>query len=284
MTREQRLAELDDRFVAIYEATRRRLVDEQKARALILIDDDRMLVYHGGAEPRVVTGLRPPLYEKLKTLSHVPLAIYCLLMGEADGGSALSQPLLDALGDYRRTLGAAAGDLDTSEDVAAGVLPRTLDLLERTLAFLDRVIDDRRISRADLSAYGRANVADINVCFAAAARAQIDLCHARMMELKESVLSAEDWASLRVVIMGPHMAHKDQNLLQYFSRLLHTPMYADRRVVYFEGEDEEGALDLLGTTILDFQASRSIFDDEERLHRDVLADATTPYLDELLGE
>jgi hypothetical protein len=95
------------------------------------------------------------------------------------------------------------------------------------------------------------------------------------------VLSADDWASLRVVIMGPHMAHKDQNFLQYFSRLLHTPMYADKRVVYFEGEDMAGALDLLGTTLLDFQASRSIFDDEDRLHRDVLADATTHYLDEL---
>ncbi len=66
-------------------------------------------------------------------------------------------------------------------------------------------------------------------------------------------------------------------------RLLGTPIYADRRVVYFEGQDEAGALDLLGTTILDFEASRSIFDDEERLHRDVLADATTRYLDELLG-
>ena len=45
MTGAQRLAELDERFVAIYEATRRRLLDEQKARAVILIDDDRLLLY-----------------------------------------------------------------------------------------------------------------------------------------------------------------------------------------------------------------------------------------------
>jgi hypothetical protein len=33
MTSEERLAELDERFVGLYEATRRRLLDEQKARA-----------------------------------------------------------------------------------------------------------------------------------------------------------------------------------------------------------------------------------------------------------
>lgn len=33
MTSENRLAALDERFVSIYEATRRRLLDEQKARA-----------------------------------------------------------------------------------------------------------------------------------------------------------------------------------------------------------------------------------------------------------
>ena len=280
----QRLAELDERFVAIYEATRRRLLDEQKARAVILIDDDRLLLYHGAGEPLVLTGLRPPLYEKLKTLSHVPLAVYCLLMGECDGGEALSQSTTDALETYRGQLAACNGHLDTTEEAETGVLPRRLELPGRTLAFLDRVLADGRVSQADLTAYCRANLADINASFAAATRAQLDACHAEIMRLKETVLSADDWASLRVVIMGPHMAHKDQNLLQYFSRLLHTPMYADKRIVYFEGEDEAGALDLLGTTLLDFRASRSIFDDEDRLHRDVLADATTPYLDELLAE
>lgn len=281
---EKRLAALDDRFVAIYEATRRRLLEAQKARGLILVVDDRMLVFRGGGEPRVIAGLRPPLYEKLKTLSHVPLAIHCLLTGAANRGEALPRDVWSTADAYRRRLRAAAADLDTAGEVEAGILPRKIDMLDRALAFLDRVLADHRVCEADLTAYGRANVADMNACFAAAARAQLDVCHARVMELKASVFSADDWASLRVVIMGPHMAHKDNNLLQYFSRLLHTPMYACTRVVYFEGDEVEGALDLLGTTILDFQASRSIFDDEARLHRDVLADATTRYLDELLAD
>jgi hypothetical protein len=281
MTDENRLVALDDRFVDIYEAARRRLLDDQKARALIVVDGDSMVLYHGGGEPQVIAGLRPPLYEKLKTVSHVPLAVFCLLAGYGDDGTSLEPAALSALQDYRQQLRSSAAELDTTAEFEIGVLSREIAVPDRALAFLDRVIADGRVSQAGLGEFARANVADLNACFAAATRVQLDACHGHMMRLKETVFSAEDWDSLRVVVMGPHMAHKDQNFLQYFSRLLHTPKYACKRVVYFEGEDRDGALDLMGTAILDFQASRTIFDDETRLHRDVLADATTRYLDEL---
>ena len=288
VTPEERIAALDDRFIGIYEATRRQLVDEQKARALIVIAEDRMLLYHGGREPQFITDLRPPLYEKLKTLNHVPLAIYCLLMGGTDdgngngNGNGLPQSVLSTVDDYRRQLEASAVDFDTTKDVETGILVNKIDMFERAVAFLDRVVADGRVSRADLIEYCRANIADMGTCFFAATKVQLDICHAHMVDLKEKVFSADDWEALRIVIIGPHMAHKDQNFLQYFARLLHTPMYTDKRVVYFEGEDVEAAFDLLGTTMLDHRASRSIFDDDSRLHRDVLADATARYLEALL--
>jgi len=282
MTAEERIAALDDRFISIYEATRRRLVDEQKASALIVIAEDRMLLYHGNRAPQQIADLRPPLYEKLKTLNHVPLAIFCLLTDGAEDGNALPQSDLSAVDDFRRQLKASAADFDTAMDVETGILACKIGMFERTVAFLDRVVADGRVSRTDLVEYCRANIADMGTCFFAATKVQLDICHAHMMHLKEKVLSEDDWASLRVVIIGPHMAHKDQNFLQYFARLLHTPMYTDKRVVYFEGEDLESAFDLLGTTMLDYRVSRSIFDDDSRLHRDVLADATTHYLDALL--
>jgi hypothetical protein len=283
MTAEERIAALDERFVSIYEATRARLVDAQKTRALIVVIDDRMLLYHGGREPREITGLRPPRYEKLKSLNHVPLAIYCLLQ-DGIGCGPLPRSALEALEDYRRQLAASAADFDTTPDVESGLLAHRIEMCERALAFLDRVIADGRASRDALVDYCRANLADMNASFLAATKVQLDACHDIMMTLKEEVFSAEDWADLRVVIIGPRMAHKDQNFLQYFARLLHTPMYADRRVVYFEGDGEEvdQALDLLGTTMLDFRAARVIFADDSRLHRDVLADATKDYLDALL--
>lgn len=285
MTAEERIAALDGRFVAIYEAARRRRLDAQMGRALLLVVDDVMLFYHGGREPEVIPGMRPPLYDKLKTLSHVSLAIYCLLSGRSGDEAAAPPDLLDDIRDYRAQLAATADDLDADEAFEAGLLPHRVEIYARSLAFLDRVIAEERARTADLAAFCRANVRDLNACFAAATRVQLDACHAEILCLKESVLSAEDWAALRVVVMGPHMAHKDENFLQYFARLLHSPMYKDKRVVYFEGEDRAAALDLMGTALLDLEASQVIFDDEMRLHRDVLADATKVYLDELfVGE
>ena len=52
--------------------------------------------------------------------------------------------------------------------------------------------------------------------------------------------------------------------------------------VYFDGDDLQSAFNRLGTTMLDAVVSDAIFSDRERLHRDVLADATTQFLDELL--
>jgi len=283
MRGEERLAELDERFVEIYEAARGRLLDGQKERALILVHEDYMLLYHGGREPRVITGLRPPLYDKLKSLSHVPLAIFCLLSDRTVSDQAISQADLDALDEYRKQLASAANDLDTTQETESGLLPHRIDICARALAFLERVLGNGRVSPTDLNAYCRANVPDLHASFLAATKVQLDACHERILHLKESVLSADDWASLRIVVMGPHMAHKDQNFLQYFAKLLHTPMYSDKRLVYFEGDDIEGALDLMGTAILDFRASQAVFDDENRLHRDVLADATKLYLDELFS-
>ncbi len=284
MTPEERAAALDERFVATYEAARRRRLEAQMHRALLLIVDDVMLFYHRGREPEVISGMRPPPYDRLKTLGHVPLAIYCLLSGRLEDDEPMVPELLDELRAYRAELAATADALDTREVVEAGLLSHPVEIHARSLAFLDGVLAEGRMSTAELTAYCRANVPDLHACFAGATRVQLDACHAEMLRLKEQVLSAEDWAGLRVLVMGPHMAHKDENFLQYFARLLHTSMYSDKRLVYFEGEDREAALDLMGTAILDQEASQAVFADDMRLHRDVLADATKLYLGELFAD
>lgn len=274
------LDDLDNTFIAFYEATRRHLLEAQKQTALIVVNGDHMVLFHRGGDPEVITGLRPFIYTKLKTLGHVPLAIYCRLMPEA-GRPALSQETLGTLADYRRRLGDSAALLDTQEYVERGDLPRPVTVYERALAFLDMVLTDAQVSEAKLDAFAGSMAADVQLMFAAAARAQVDAVHERILELRRSVLSDQEWRDLRVVVMGPHMAHKDELFLQYFSRVLHTPKYTDKRLVYFEGEDQQAALDLLGTTLIDLKASSAFFKDENRLHRDVLADATRRYLQEL---
>lgn len=270
---------LDKRFTEIYEAARARMLEAQMQKALIVIDDDDLLLYRTGHAVERFPGLRPPLYVKMKTLGHMPLAVYCLLRGVTD--APLSDVRRAAISDYRATIEACAADLDTRADVARGLLPGPNQILPKVRAILDIAIIDRQVSHAQLSAFARDVCDDIIPVLAAAARVQLEACHRRILEIRQEYLSAQQWEELRVLVLGPYMARQGQNFLQYFSKLLDTPIQGDQRLVYFDGDDLEAAFARLGTTMLDAEASAAIFADGTRLHRDVLADATTQYLSAL---
>lgn len=274
-----RLSDLDRRFVKIYEAARANIVARQQLRALIVIDDDRLLLYRHGHPAQTFPGLQPPLYTKLKTLGHTPLALFCLLGGAPEG--PLDDSLMSGIADYRAALASCAQDLDTSEEARTGVLPQPSPLYAKVMKFLDRLAASREHSRAALAAFAGDVGADIGPLLAAAARAQLDACDALVTHIRRELLSAEEWRELRVLVLGPYMARQGELFLQYFSKLLDTPMQGDKRLVYYDGDDIAGAFDRLGTVMLDATASHAIFGDRARLHRDVLADETTHYLEGL---
>lgn len=273
------LAQLDQRFIDIYEATRAKEVERQKQRALIVIQDDDVLLFRHERAMERFPGLRPPLYDKMKTMGHMPLGVFCLLYDQT--GRPLDPALLDQLMDYRAAIEAASQALDTREQAKAGILLKASPIYTKVTGFLDSVIDAGTASEAALASFARSVGPDIEPLLAAAALAQLDACDAIIREIKETRLSQEQWAGLRVLVLGPYMARQGQLFLQYFSHLLDTPQQGDRRVIYYDGVDLAQAFDRLGTTILDAQASHAIFDEHDRLHRDVLADATTQYLTRL---
>jgi hypothetical protein len=273
------LERLDQCFTQIYEAERAKVLEAQKQKALIVIDDDVLLLYRTGHPVERFPGLRPPLYVKMKTLGHMPMAVYCLLREDTD--LPLSQERLAAIKDYRRLVEASTGDLETRQDAARGLLPRPNLIFSKVLAILDAAIANGKVSASELAAFARGASDDVVPVLAAAARVQLEACHMRIMQIRHELLLPAQWKELRVLVLGPYMARQGQNFLQYFSHLLDTPMHADRRLVYYEGDDLAAAYDRLGTTMLDAEASAAIFGDRSRLHRDVLADATTQYLSAL---
>jgi hypothetical protein len=272
----ERLERLDHRFVEIYEETRAKVVEQQKEAALIVIDDDGLLLYRRNHPIQRFPGLQPPLYTKMKTLGHIPLAVFCLLCDHT--GGRLTAGLLAKISAYRGALESSAEDLDTSEEVQQGILPKPSPVYAKVIAFLDAVIAKGCASGEEIAAFAQSVGEDIAPLLAAAARAQLDACNAMVTHIRQQLLSDEQWHELRVLVLGPYMARQGELFLQYFSQLLDTPMQGDRRLVYFNGDDLQSAFDRLGTTMLDAMASHAIFGDRERLHRDVLADETTRYL------
>src|SRR5262245_48688407 len=81
----ERLERLDHRFVEIYEQTRAKVVEQQKEAALIVIDDDVLLLYRRNHPMQRFPGLKPAIYTKMKTLGHIPLAVFCLFCDHPGG-------------------------------------------------------------------------------------------------------------------------------------------------------------------------------------------------------
>lgn len=276
MNGSEKFSHLDQCFVDIYEAARAKMVERQKQEALIVIQDDDLLLFRRDRVMERFPGLMPPLYDKMKTLGHMPLCAYCLLHDHVD--VALPESVLAELESYRASLESAAGALDTHEETKTGILAEPCQIYHKVTAFLDTVIAKRRVSRSGLDSFAQSVCADIGPVLTAAAHAQLDACHHIVKHIREELLTEVQWKELRVLVLGPYMARQGELFLQYFAELLDTPLQGDRRIVYFDGDDLDAALERLGTTMLDAQASHAIFGERDRLHRDVLADATTQYL------
>src|SRR5262245_58061007 len=155
----ERLERLDRRFVEIYEETRARAVEQQKEAALIVLDEDVLLLYRRDHPIQRFSGLQPPLYTKMKTLGHLPLAVFCLLCDHT--GGRLTAALLAKISEDRGALESSAEDLDTSEEVQQGILPKPSPVYPKVITFLDAVIAKKNASGEEIAAFAQSVGKDI---------------------------------------------------------------------------------------------------------------------------
>ena len=114
-----------------------------------------------------------------------------------------------------------------------------------------------------------------------AARDRIDTMHNTVMGWLSQGLVA-DLGDLVAVACTSHMAGKQDLGVQYLARLLSAPEAGDaanKMIVYEGGGGLAGAMDLLATALVDWDAGTAFFNDPARLNRDALADAAEFYLD-----
>lgn len=228
-------------------------------------------------DQRTETVYLPPLYDRLKTFSHVPLALYLLLQPGSD--KPLTEEQATELRRYRELLVAAETVLGQL-DLTAEQRERQQRVVTLAISFLDSTLKNNRVAPAELVAFTRRAAPLVLESAGDAARAQLDALHARVMAWRKE-MSAEEWKRLRVVVLGNHMPRADNLAMHYFTRLLGPPV-DDRRLVYAEGlGDEKRALDLLGTVVLDTAIGEAFFADPLRMHRDLLGDAAAAYVNTL---
>jgi hypothetical protein len=267
------LTALNNAFRAAYTDAKSRVL--ASSGPTLIVSGDNFALLRGGQ--RVEANVGTPIYDPVKTIAHIPLAIYVTL---TPGDGALDDDRLKTLAGLRELIPPAEASLDTLK-LSPATLARQRRIVAASLAFLDDVAGSRKFARSSLLKFTRGMAPLLMENVTDATRAQLDATHAQVSAWRRD-LSPEEWDQLHVLIIGPHMPREDLVVTQYFLRLLHEPKEG-RRVVYAESLWEEPkALDLLGTHLLDGSVGEAFFGDYLRMHRDLLGAAATQYLPRLL--
>lgn len=267
------LTALNNAFRAAYADAKGRVL--ASSGPTLIVNGDTFTLLREGRRVEANTGTA--IYDPVKTIAHIPLAIYVTL---TPGDGALDEDRLKTLAGLRELIPPARASLDAVK-LPAATLARQKQIVTASLAFLDDVAERRKFARSSLLAFTRGMAPLVMQNVNEATRAQLDAIHAQVSVWRRE-LSPKEWSALHVVIIGPHMPRQDLVVTQYFLRLFHEPGEG-RRVVYAESLWEEPkALDLLGTHLLDGSVGEAFFGDYLRMHRDLLGDAATQYLPHLL--
>jgi len=267
------LTALNNAFRAAYSDAKSRVL--ASAGPTLIVNGDNFVLLRDGR--RVEANVGVPIYDPVKTIAHIPLAIYVTL---TPGDGVVGEDRLKTLAGLRELIPPAEASLDTLK-LAAATLARQKRIVANSLAFLDDVSGRRQYTRSSLVAFTRGIAPLVMENVTEATHAQLDATHGQVSAWRRD-LSPQEWDQLHVLIIGPHMPREQLVVMQYFLRLLHEPREG-RRVVYAESLwQEPQALDLLGTHLVDGSVGEAFFGDYMRMHRDLLGDAASRYLPGLL--
>lgn len=254
----------------------------RKQPVLMAIEDELKLFADGRERSE---GYLPEEYHQLKAISHVAFGVQLTLASNGEGQLKKStarrlQALLDFIEAAEKHL------LEQHLSHEALEPSKAILRMSRTLAV--EVMDTGTVQSAAVADFARQVCPFLTTNISIATRRDLDRLHQIVTAWREE-LGEKKWSKIYVVICRGHQMRNRQATKQYFLRLLHEregmAAELEDRVVYVEGcREVAAALDTLARHIIDQQSSRIFFGDRHRLQTDLLADAASEYLKELLPD
>ena len=240
---------------------------------------DTMVLVRGGV--RTEAPALTARYHELKSVSHVPLTLYVMLVSGAD--TRLDDTRLGRLREYRSLLAAGRDSID-GRGFEPDQRARQYRILDCSLDLIDTTLRNGAVTQAELHTYTRGLREDILANAREAAEDQLATMD-RQFKAWQALMTPEERRQLRVAVSSVHMARVGNLAMQYFSAALEEPFEGrfeeetitdgDSRVIFAESVfDEQEILKAVGTHAVDAQVGDSFFEDPQRMHRDLLADAT----------
>ena len=272
VTKPDNLLKLNTRFRELYAEARTQALNASYpviicfGGSIALFDDGKKL-----EETNDITDQ----YTTEKTISHIPLALYSLLVHRT---GKLDDKTTATLREAKTLIEAARGDLK-EHGLSEKILARQYKIVDTSQSFIDKILAQGSIDAAQLNALTGALGKDVLTNAYEAISTQLSQIDKKVKEWKEK-LGEEKFNKIKVIIAGGHMPRLQNSNFQYFARLFNVKEEGER-IIYAENvQTGEEALTLLGTHVLDEGVAVSFFHDKWRMHRDLLSDGAKQYLRE----
>jgi len=213
-------------------------------------------------------------YHTFKVFAHIPVAIYLMLSPQGEG--SIESKNLQLLRSYYKKLEYVHKNMHQIK-LNSTELKKQKIILSRSIEFLKTILDNEKFNNKELISFTQGMLPFINANIENAAKNQLDAIHWQVMAWK-SEMAPEYWKKLRVAIQGAVLARNGDLTKQYFKRLLNIKKEGLQLVykeLYFPPTP---MLTLLATRSVDKRISVAIFNNPDRMFRDVLSDAAASYL------
>ena len=225
-------------------------------------------------DTKVTANVILPAYHTFKVFAHIPVAIYLMLSPQ--GGGPIDSMNLQLLRSYYKKLEYVQRNINQITLNSTDLQNQKI-ILSKSMQLLKTIIDNERFNIKELISFTQGMLPFISANIENAARNQLDSIHRQVMAWK-SEMAPERWKKLRVAIQGAVLARDGDLTKQYFKRLLHIEKEGFRLVykeLYFPPTP---MLTLLATRSIDRGISVAIFNNPDRMFRDVLSDAAASYI------
>lgn len=241
---------------------------------------EQIALYRPGVEQPDVFTIDGDLYTEAKSASH---AVSTLFVGLAPYGfGVLSQDRRAWLTTFDTHLAAAVAEVETRQDVPAGLRQSQLRMLHRARAFAKSVLDKGAFSQADMEAYGRSVRADINASLFAAAQSQLNQFRVQLDTWKAKYPTLA-WKRAVAVVIAGHQPRRLNLQHQFLDWKLSDDPKSEDKVVFAETLSPPRSLpgnalppeylDLLAKVMLDKGFAAAILSDRHALQQDALGNA-----------
>jgi hypothetical protein len=272
------LAEVNQKFHDDYDEQIRKIIctfGKPGGPTVLFFTMNKLILFHNGI--REEQEFIPSIYHQLKAIEHHPLALYVTL--EPHKGKELTDSLRDFLRERSELLQNTLISLN-KEDWSPNVVDNQKLLLQDSIEYIDKVLGEGRINSERLNSYVQQVTPKIIRGVNEAAAAELE----NINEKIKSLLQNDTWEDPYVVISSVHQARNGELVTQYFEHMFNefqgVGAGREDRIVYAESifDDEQKALRLLATHILDRKIGSAFFREPRRLQRDALMDAANFWL------